>query len=502
MTKTLLLACVLLTSATSAFAADESTAVPEGTLYENVYSSSDRTFMVSQGGLGSFTDNAGYNTRIVINGNKIYIHNIITEYNGLDAWIEGEITGGIAQFAMPQKIGTDKNNNAPLYIDVLKPVESLSSVTLSHDTENPMLKMSWDGKKLTQIRPGTSTGDLARYDGMVGLVNEEGHFLSYGEAGLSYTIWDKTPAVPSSELTTASYTAFYKDQWNDNAQTYTSIAIDGNTAWIQGLCYYLPNSWVKGTLSDDGNAITIDSDQYLGLYNNYFIFLYAADATGKTAGQEFAWKDNATLTKSGDDWEANGELMVNLGETRPWFGYGIKGLVLTKDLETDPVPANPQWGAPEWSDTDGMGAADFEIPATDINGQALDTEKLYYRLYFDGELQNPSAPDFKYGEYVEYDHGIVFFDYGWHCVAFFAPLKTLGVQSVYKPGDKEFTSDIVTYKFNDSSVNGITGDSKTILSVEYYNISGQRLTYPEGFCIRQIRYTDGSTGCDKVIIRK
>lgn len=55
------------------------------------------------------------------------------------------------------------------------------------------------------------------------------------------------------------------------------IGVKGQDVYIQGLSYYLPEAWVKGTLSADGKKITIPSPQYYGTleYNgaNYPCYL-------------------------------------------------------------------------------------------------------------------------------------------------------------------------------------------------------------------------------------
>lgn len=500
MNKALLIACALVTSVTIARGEDQIiTTVPQGTQYETVYGSSKLTFLTAQGGLASFTDNAGYNTRIVVDGSKMYLHNIVREYPGMDSWVVGEIKNDVVEFTFPQAVAKDGNGDV-IYVNTMKPVASDGVITLTPDTDNPVLKMKWDGKTLTEILPGTSTGDLARYDGMIGLVNGSGSFRSYGEVGLSYTIWEQAPLVPAEGVEMAGYTARYKDNWNDDQTAMVKISIDGTTAWVQGLVSYLPEAWVKGTLSQNGNTITIESDQYMGVYNDYFIFFYAADATGKTGASEFAWKDSATLTKTADGWKADTDMMVNLGQTRPWFGYGIKGLTLTLNAVSDPIPANPQWGDPEWSDSDEMGAADFEIPTVDVNGQALDVNNLYYRLYYNGEIADPSQPEFLYGSYVEFATGMVFFDFGWHCVAFFEPLQSIGVQSVYKANGKEYTSEIITFTFKTDAVQDITTADRTVQAVEYFDLSGRRMDSPNGLCIRRTHYSNGTTATDKVVV--
>lgn len=101
MRKTLLTMSMLAMTLSMSAAAPEGliTTQPEGELYGEVYTSA-REFLVYNNMPGR-TDNTGYNTRVVINGNEIYLHNIIRDYEGLDSWIKGTITDSVAEFPLP-----------------------------------------------------------------------------------------------------------------------------------------------------------------------------------------------------------------------------------------------------------------------------------------------------------------------------------------------------------------------------------------------------------------
>ena len=307
---------------------------------------------------------------------------------------------------------------------MMKPVGTTGNISLVADTENPRLRMSWDGTKLTQLITPTAT---PRFDGMIGLANENGAFQSYGERDVTYTIWKETPSVPAEGLTATPYTATYNNEWNESFTTRVELGTDGETAWLKGLSSYLPEAWVKGKVNTDG-SITFASEQYLGIYNDYFIFFYGAEDKSTPAGKVYGWLDNATLTKTDNGWQAGSEMMMNLGKDHPWFGYGIANLKLTPIASLDPVPAAPEWGEPEWDENDGMGVGDFMIPSVDINGQALETDKLYYKLFFNGEL----APGDELRQFGKDYDDIMYIGDGWYFALFLEPLNSIGVQSVYK----------------------------------------------------------------------
>ena len=352
--------------------------------------------------------------------------------------------------------------------------------------------MNWDGTKLTQLITPTGT---PRFDGMIGLANENGAFQSYGERDVTYTIWKETPSVPAEGIATTPYTATYNNEWNESFTTRVELGIDGETAWLKGLSSYLPEAWIKGKVNADG-SVTFASEQYLGIYNDYFIFFYGAEDKSTPAGKVYGWLENATLTKTDNGWQAGSEMMINLGKDHPWFGYGIANLKLAEIASADPIPAAPEWFAPEWSDDEGMGIGDFLLPVVDINGQALNTDNLFYRIFFNGTL----APGDELRQYGKDYDDVMYIGDNVYFILFLEPLQTIGVQSVYKDGGKEYTSEIITYTFENGGVGSIVSNAEAV-STEYYNLTGARLNEPEGLCIRRTTYADGKVKAEKIIVK-
>lgn len=72
-----------------------------------------------------------------------------------------------------------------------------------------------------------------------------------------------TLVVPPLMLQTSTY-GFVGFSWMDysEARFDVQVGFDGNDVYIQGLCRYLPEAWVKGVMS--GDLITFPKDQYLG----------------------------------------------------------------------------------------------------------------------------------------------------------------------------------------------------------------------------------------------
>ncbi len=114
---------------------------PEGVKYPTVYGKSDRTFLLSGGSFGSFTDNYGYCTQIVINENDFYLHNIIREFPGIDSWVKGTLNAqGEVEFTFPQAVAVD-NTGQTLYASMMVAQSSGSTVELVPDAANRKIVM-------------------------------------------------------------------------------------------------------------------------------------------------------------------------------------------------------------------------------------------------------------------------------------------------------------------------------------------------------------------------
>ena len=176
------------------------------------------------------------------------------------------------------------------------------------------------------------------------------------------------------ELVTEEY-AISARNYKDDADVSGSVFIgfDGNDVYMQGLCTYLPEAWVKGTL--DGTTITFATGQYFGTYATSYemylnilmgedvVFTYDAEANTLTAQNAFFLVDNSD-----------------------YYFDSYRGAVIKKVVEKAATPANPaitsfensQWGY----------VVVFNIPLSDTEGNGLVSSKLYYTLYveIDGEV--------------------------------------------------------------------------------------------------------------------
>lgn len=175
--------------------------------------------------------------------------------------------------------------------------------------------------------------------------------------------------TPPAELVTEDYVVTARNYKNDaDVSAPLLVGFDGNDVYIQGLCTFLPESWVKGTLS--GSTVTFAYGQYFGIYGSTYemylntlvgedvVFDYDATTGALTAQNEFFLVDNDQ-----------------------YYFDSYRGAVLTKVVEQAATPANPQITNLQNSNYGWI--VFFNVPLQDTEGNPLVASKLYYEIFTD-----------------------------------------------------------------------------------------------------------------------
>ena len=85
--------------------------------------------------------------------------------------------------------------------------------------------------------------------------------------------------TPPSDLQVMSYRLLgyiYNGSGWEQVSRPLKLGIDGNDVYLQGFCVYLPEAWIKGTISSDGATVTFPM-QYYGNYSGYDLYFYPVD---------------------------------------------------------------------------------------------------------------------------------------------------------------------------------------------------------------------------------
>lgn len=393
--------------------ANEELVTPPSTATTETWYTVDGQFYISEEtGWGNYTSEMPSIT-VAIDGSDIYVQGLAFFFE--DGWIKGTISGTTATFANGQLIGTDEYG--PEYIVGSDDMESLSdNIVFNYNAEEGILEAAtafiFENAEISEIAP--------------------------------YTFWHQPtfsttmPAAPEvvtvpEELVVEEYFVKYLDSDGSEGYGVFNIGFDGNDVYLQGLCTYLPEAWIKGTL--DGTTITFAGNQYMGKYGEkYDIYFQTEDAV-------FTYDaEAAKLTNAGEVYTYTGEQTANY----------YADIVITKVVEKAATPATPS--ITQFGETQYGTAMAIVVPNVDEEGNGLLSSKLTYQFFVDVEGEvTPltfSAADYKY---LEEDMTVIPYgftdDYDFYSDFIYLNMETsswnrIGIQSTYTGGNEEHKSEI------------------------------------------------------------
>lgn len=456
------------------------TAQPEGELQQTYVSSQISWLLYNGQSPATINGNYGVERHMVVDGNDVYLKNFLLE-KATDSWIHGTVRdNGDIVFSFPQKIYQD--NAYTWYLAALTPryVEGTADMVVEMVPGNCDMTMRWVDGVLTQVLPSTEGIDdekLARYTGMVGAVNQKGGFLTFGEKGVTVKPWTEKPQTAPEFTSTEVYEFNYIDRDNAERHAQTTVGFADGEVWIKGLNRWIPEAWVKGTVTETGWEF--DTPQYMGNYIGYYTFAMGAEgnlADGLTA------KDKIVFTLSNGSLLSSDVLCVNIGTEK------LDPSSIFSDMEFVPManvvqtPPEPTGFELEWDDNDGMGVVYFVLPQLDTEGRPLDFSKLFYNVYFNGELhtftpENDFVDEVMTDVPATYTNGFTILQAGdgGIILAVLEPYATVGVRCGYTNTAETTYSEIVT---NPLAGLGSIDASSPVVEQVYYNPAGVRVDNP------------------------
>lgn len=200
---------------------------------------------------------------MAVDGDDIYVAGLMNDMPG--AWVKGtKDANGVVTFPKGQYIGMYAGQIDMWFmgIDPTDPNSALIDVLAQWNEEEQTLTFS------------ESTWLIENADPIS---------LYYADVFYNVTVSpagdDLSVVVPPAGLETRLHDAkvISLAQYPYASGTYpVSIGFDGEDAYMQGLFYYAPNAWLKGTRNADG-SITFASNQYLGKVQGFDIYVVACD---------------------------------------------------------------------------------------------------------------------------------------------------------------------------------------------------------------------------------
>lgn len=288
-----------------------------------------------------------------------------------------------------------------------------------------------------------SSGDVNNFEcsGLGLIYDDDFTWAGYSDWESVYTPFDATPVELPDGIVMEDFSMSYVDSNGSPAGKMVKVAMMDNDVYIQGFSSMVPEGIMKGTMN--GDKVVFPSDQYLGIGNSLFMNMMGLDA-------DYMILDNLEF-----DYEAETRTMTASDILAVVAGESIQELfatpVIAPYFDHAATPANPEViDFVDQGEVGGNNYGSFNVPTLDTEGNFINPNDLYYRIYFDEDELFTFGPDeypyvtqfmtdVPYNYTEGYDFGV-----GGATVYFYETgFRRVGIQSVFCGGGEVHESDIV-----------------------------------------------------------
>ncbi|MBQ8968730.1 MAG: hypothetical protein IJ064_03225 [Bacteroidaceae bacterium] len=318
----------------------------------------------------------------------------------------------------------------------------------------------------------------------------DGEWSYYLDFETVYEQVDANGVTPPADLKVEQYA-----MTNGIYGHFVKVGFDGQDVYMQGISEsYLPDSWMKGTFVSDTKVYF--PLQVAGFYSTYLLYYCGTDLefVNPNYGGTYRYRWNAEETGITFDYDP---------ETRSFTTD--RGLVCNNSLDSldryerfaKPIlrpwvekaakPADPAILEcnDRFFDAYGITTVSVSIPCQDEDGNYLNPQKLFYRIYLDDDEDFLFYQD----EYVNlpidgvdempylYSNGRSIFPNSYGFYLYQGGFERIGIQSVYYGGDDRQETDIFYTVPVSVGVESVQSSQSTVQS-EVYDLSGRRVAKP------------------------
>lgn len=477
------------------------TQTPQGDVMRDVEWNSKACY--PENGKVVWKDVSGFVPTIVTSGSAMYIYCPITQLSEMaKTWIKGEISadGSSVVYHTPQAYLMN-NDGTMLYATRV-------SATTGKPESNTDLIFSYVDGNLTQTDGG-----------LLAITDLQGNFYGYGDMQISVTKNnEQTVSLPEGAVA-ESYLLNYQNNGTTQKQT-AEVAFVGSDVYFSNPVG-TEDSWFKGTL--EGNTVTVPTKQYMGSDSGFMLYLnvcreYTTTQTDPYFGTQQVTtyailnQDSFTFTFDPDTHTLSSDalMIINAGKEELGAAYAVYGKpVYTPWTLQAATPATPSVDSfIDLTEYIAYGLSGcmigFTIPSTDVDGNFIAQENLFYQIAYDGtplEFYDTTYLPY-YGSFAD-DASKAYLQCNGDSHQLQTanlPHQTITLQSFYVVGDDVYESYTVTYNVKDGSsyTDGITPVQGSNEVVGQYSLDGRQTT-SLGKGVNVVRYADGTVR--KVMVR-
>ena len=433
-------------------------------------------------------------------GKTVWFKNLFPYFDTQEHWTKGEVDGSVVTI-MRQKVFTGYDDDGIS--------RDLSIVAIEYNMVEDLVTDVSPSFTMTVDNDGNITSEKADdYYISLSEVDENGDVTittippveEGGDPTYTPNVYDLMQAYEYTPLVagdttkvqvpataeTKDFLFHYTNEFGGVKMRKAKMATVGGNVYLSGLCED-ETAWVKGTVN--GSTITIPSDQYVGVVDAHYAAFVGVSKLEISGMEYYAIDENFILTKSAnDEWKSEsmcGELAVQ-GIDLLNLCQNVKLTPFAGEVAAKPVAPHDLWLSDTYYDTQDCYTVGFTLENTGTNGEYLNEENLYYRLYLDGELYEFDSEIYtKDGPFA--DNLVPYLHSGYDLVRnegtneisifFYESLwDTVGIQAVYKFGGTEYVSDMATIDFDVLKINDVK--SATTSKSGIYDLQGRQLSQP------------------------
>lgn len=493
---------------------------PEGTLYKNMYRSSEGIYDWG-GGMYSYQTIEGMASDFVINEstNEVFLKNPFSTM-ATDTWIKGQkANGDTLEFKFPQYItrielagyGSDYYA-CRLVLDTVKTDYGTEYVTYVPATDNQTVKFTWRNDSLVKIG-----------NDLLGMATAEGAFAGYGDnVTVMHPVKEPQyrPATPGNAEGYALY--FPLNDGQTDVRVVKGVT-EGDDIYMQGLDETIPEAWVKGTIAD--NKVEFPAMQYFGVDSSLALPIhkfFAPIDTVKLVDPITGYSRDSVFIaeKLVFDYDADTRTLKSdkgfapiLGDKAIDFVVQYHSMTFEPWTEVAATPTTPTITSFDYSEQDQWGELYFEVAKKSTEGNVIDDTKMWLNFFVDDDIYvfDPYAYEGILNEEATdvpllYSDMYYFEAYGRvHRTSLYlsdGSFERIGVQVIYEGGGETRKSDIAYYDHIPQGIASKTKSNGQPVAVSYVGPDGRLLSKPiKGLNIMRTTHSDGTVSTTKVILR-
>ena len=484
------------------------TELPEGAV-EKLYTASGVGYYAMWGYIFP-NEYEGMAARIAFGpGDEVYIYNPFSSFL-TETWLKGTLVDGEIKMEFPQLIYRQDYGDG-----LVSDFYAMRMIHVPSDEDDGTFIVDPDSQMISYFPDGDAyimdLDDLGETIlGMAWLDPSTNELVwnGNGDYGVNYELFTFSLVTPPANLETEQWA--FSNSWGEGH--LSNVGFDGDDVFVQGISSYFPDSWIKGNV--DGDNVIFPTPQYVGIDDVVGVYDFFCSTEGYIIKDwESGWEEPVlemtdmalfSYDKENKSMSSDNVLLINDGWEYVYYLEAYTDPLLKyqpEDISLMPAapsivgldPYNPNWGS---------GSVECFVPELNDDRFVLDTENLYFRIYINRELYEFTPEDYFVLDEPITDIPVNFESFSFykfgnvHTVTLYIDgIDSIGVQSVYIDGEKEYATSI--YYYGESGVDVNSYDR--ISSVSYFNLQGQRVEAGcTGVVLKVVRYENGEVKTFKI----